>query len=1072
MNQYDEYYSAIDEITNHLKIDLIGPTDENEELLDNQPLNFYVMGILWPISSQAQNKSIDIFSNDTDNICIEKTDNILLDENEEIDDEEDSFNDSIKAANEYKPSSMAISAMISNETTSLEFIFSFAKYIHREEQNDKRKTHYYLRTPFSLNSKFNIPSICGTFDCENKEQHIQLGVEIKLHVRKFINDKILITVSASNIMVTTSKIINQNESSLFQCSLNIKTNNCFFPIYDNIISSNEHNEENLNAFLYRDIVNYAYGHGCSVNFNNKQAIVKEITSTFMPIEELFQMTSRQIINHPILKNNYWLNIDKKTGCLSLLEFIKEYELWLNEQKDKVKYIDDRNKISNLIFNNIKICIERLKNGVSILKNNDYAWKSFILMNEAMMLQRISPNLIDENDSVAWYPFQLAYIIQIIPDIVNKNNKYHETVDLLWFPTGGGKTEAYLGVSAFTIFFRRYENPQNCSGVTIIMRYTLRLLTIQQFERAMSLICACEYLRKTKKDIPGKDEISIGMWIGSGMTPNKLIGPESAMEKIQKLHDNPNRGILKGNPIQVTICPWCGKEIGLDGYPSPEYIKEKQEMPIHCTSQKCFFNNKLPVYVIDDEIYEKKPTLIISTIDKFARITWEERAKNLFGNNNLPPELIIQDELHLISGPLGSLSGLYEIAIDELSKNKTTNLGPKYIASTATARNAVYQAKNLYNREIFQFPPNGLSLEDSFFSVIADKNIKPKRTYLGLCENGGTISDLLLRVYANLMFMKELFRSQGRNEEIIDQYYSIISYFNAIKDLGSASTIITDRVKTYINTLFSYKFKRESEEFKLDKFEINLSHNELTSRKTSKEIKDVLERLDHKYTHQNKDCFDYVLASNMLSVGIDINRLGLMTMYNQPKTNSEYIQATSRVGRKNPGLIIVLFNSMRTRDKSHYEQFRYYHRAFYKYVEPVSVTPFSSRAIEKALHCVFIAIVRHKINELSSNDSAAYFYKIMDSNPERVISIKGKILKRILEINSLSKVIAEQWLDNIIEAWDDLSRTYPDTLIYYQYNSEKPCLLRPDEIKDNVPFPLILNSVRNVEKASNIFIKNR
>jgi ATP-dependent helicase YprA (DUF1998 family) len=584
-----------------------------------------------------------------------------------------------------------------------------------------------------------------------------------------------------------------------------------------------------------------------------------------------------------------------------------------------------------------------------------------------------------------------------------------------------------------------------------------LLTIQQFERTAALICACEYLRRCH-NIPG-GEISIGLWIGSGMTPNHI---DDAKKVINRLKEDRDARVFEGNPVQITSCPWCGTPIDVTGYSF-----DNEGMIISCKDNiECEFHKKLPIYVVDDDIYRNRPTLLLSTIDKFARIAWVEETRNLFGLGKLPPELIIQDELHLISGSLGSLAGIYEIAIDYLCQRG--GISPKIIASTATIKNADEQIFKLYNQRMAQFPPSGISYDDSFFARIADKNERPARTYIGLCENGGSIADLLIRTYAILAFVKAMFIKQRKNEAVIDQYYTIVGYFNAIRDLGLSANILQDRMYTHIRTLIERKFKELSESLGISSIREdipNLYWEELTSRKSSKEIKETLEKLESGYN--TGDCFSYVLASNMLSVGIDINRLGLMTVNNQPKTNSEYIQATSRIGRQYPGLVLTLYNPMRSRDKSHYEQFGYYHKSFYQYVETTSVTPFSARALEEALHCIFIALVRLTIPMLGGNDSPIFF----KSSDKGVQKIRDFILKRIEQIQPNTASYAKSLLDELGEKWSNLAQHLPN-LCYTSFDNAKVSLLNSAESDSGLDFPPVLNSLRNVEESSNVYVNKR
>jgi hypothetical protein len=208
---------------------------------------------------------------------------------------------------------------------------------------------------------------------------------------------------------------------------------------------------------------------------------------------------------------------------------------------------------------------------------------------------------------------------------------------------------------------------------------------------------------------------------------------------------------------------------------------------------------------------------------------------------------------------------------------------------------------------------------------------------------------------------------------------------------------------------------------------------------------------------------------MLSVGIDIDRLGVMTMYNQPKTNAEYIQATSRVGRRNPGIVLAMYNSSRSRDKSHYEQFGFYHRSFYQYVEATSVTPFSARAIEKAVHCAFIIMLRLSEHTLGANDNAVNF-RVDD---ECVSKVKNFILDRIRKIHPEAVRDAEEWIMAVAKRWEELALENPDTLVYFKRNQAGSCnLLIAGEQGSNLDFPATLNSLRNVEPSPNVFIQER
>lgn len=1044
MSHYSEFYNAIDDIADHLRTDFIGPIEDDEVLEMEEPLSRYSLGILWP---QPKNKG-----SETDNIDFSM---------EEMFDDESEDSERPKNASTFKPSTMGVSfAVFPND--SLNITFNYAVYLHSEiiitENGKEVRRHYYAREARSFQTDVIIPNkVCHLIISEKENSDIT----VYLHVRKVNDDgSELVTVSVLNKKKAGNEFLESNKNTLFQCTLSIKSNNGFMPVYKRNIHKSF--EEEKNDMLYDSVSNYSYGHGCSSVHVEGKGIVTEVKSEFIPQYRMLQMMPRLLDNSEYLYMNYWSKADRSVACYQLDSFIMQYQGWYTGLKNNTELITKYPDTASDSFKKIECCISRLRTGIEVLRKNDIAWKSFIYMNEAMLLQRVKTKHCPPN-IVSWYPFQMAYILQIIPDIVDNDSEFHKDVDLLWFPTGGGKTEAYLGLSAFSIFFRRLSNDKdNINGVTIIMRYTLRLLTLQQFERATALVCACEHIRK-KYSIPGS-EISIGLWIGSGMTPNHI---EDASKTLKKIREDFTANIYEANPMQITKCPWCGAEIGVSGY---EIIDGVMNISC-CNNPDCEFHNHLPIYVVDDDIYHIAPTFILSTVDKFARITWEEKAGNLLGANGCkPPELIIQDELHLISGPLGSIVGIYEIAIENICKHY--GKVPKIIASTATVKNADNQIKILYNRNMIQFPPNGLLHTDSFFAIEADLLKCPARTYLGICSIGSGTSEMLIKIFALLTFMKHLYRLQGKPTDVIDQFYTYVGYFNSLKELGSNSIIISDRIAAEIKYLATYKFKKEAENvnMKIDCANADIPsyfrNDELTSRNSAKEIKAVLERLAHKYT--SEDCFDYIMASNMLSVGIDIDRLGVMCVYGQPKSNSEYIQATSRVGRTNPGLVISVYNSMRSRDKSYYEQFCYYHSTFYKYVESTSVTSYSPRAIEKALHCAMMAIIRHTIPKYNPNANACKFLR----NDKEVELVKQNMLKRVNDIEPRMTEYAEEWLNYYLNCWHELADSLPNKLVFSDYHNEDTALFRSADNQNSSDIPTILNSVRNVEPTANIYFIKR
>ena len=1085
MGKYDSFYKAKDYIINMMRAEIVGPVTK-DEVLESSPLNTYVSGILWsprkPFELKANKSNLEeereyeINRNILDASLSNNDDNISM-PNEIV--LEESSDNIIANASSYSPSTMGISVILAGGTEKVSVDFSFAKYKHSEEEreygNEGKTTicHLYAREEHKLQLMFDFSKDAIEYFAEDNDKTLPYNITIKATKRTGkVGEPRLVTFTVTNTLKVQSKEIVLSEAALFQCKLDIKAiDGDFLPIKPDIESVYDLEDEVL-SMQYGDVLNFAQGHGCATEFEQNGIECRHVWSEFVPVYELKQMKPPEVEDKELFSLKFLHSADRKEVVSRLQSFIQLYKDWGKQQEElsKNKYYSKYKRAVVDCLEKIKICTNRIVEGVKCLADNDVAWQSFVYANKAMYNQRRNMALVkgiiktpsefeEKLPDPRWYPFQLFYLLMIIPDFVNTHSEYKDVVDLLWFPTGGGKTEAYLAVSAFIIFYERLTKKKILYGTTIIMRYTLRLLTIQQFERASALICACENIRKTER--LGGNEISIGLWIGGASAPNTIDDAKKGLEKIkvgEQLH-----GI--GDPMQITKCPMCGAKLNVCNYQV-----NNNNMVISC--DKC---GELPIYIVDTDIYEKMPTLVVSTVDKFARIVWEEKAGRIFGCNvdTTKPRLIIHDELHLISGPLCTLTGLYESAIDRLCWSEDGEK-PKIIASTATVKNAAYQIKGLYNRKHFQFPASGLNNKDSFFAVQATKDDRPSRFYVGMSEQGGSLTDLMIRAFSLLSLANFYLEKSGESSEVLNQYYTIIGYFNAIKDLGSGSTVLKDRMYSQILSLLNNKFHSESKKLNLETEETNgkykyhhrIRAEELTSRKNSSEIRRVLDDLNIPYKlGEETDVYKYVLASNMFSVGVDIDRLGLMVMFGQPKSNADYIQSTSRVGRSNPGIVFCLYNAFKSRDRSYYETFNQYHSCLYKYVESTSVTPFSMRSIEKGLHAVYIALVRHLVSGMSANDSA----KMYNARNSQVIEVEKYLMQRIEDIQPLAKEGAVRFLEEFKEEWDNGG----SALVYDSrrkgVNANQYISLLKSSENDFDDFT-ILNSVRNVERTSNVFIK--
>jgi len=677
-----------------------------------------------------------------------------------------------------------------------------------------------------------------------------------------------------------------------------------------------------------------------------------------------------------------------------------------------------------------------------------------------------------------------------PDETEETERDRNIVDIIWFPTGGGKTEAYLALTAFVIFYRRLKYPDASVGTAVLMRYTLRLLTSQQFSRASTLICACDRIRaelwneSRRRDTRWKESITIGLWIGGDHTPNKNTSyePKGAKEYYDRLV-NTSHGSLEHrndyyNKFQVLTCPWCGASLvppanaeGRNGSKWGYRTDDHGRFYIRCVRPGCPYEGRLPVQVVDEELYRTPPTLLFATVDKFAMIAWNKDVGNFFGlgTNNRAPELIVQDELHLISGPLGSIVGLYETAIDSLCSSK--GVRPKIVASTATIRRAGDQCRHLYNRTVRQFPPSGLDASDSFFAKEAETNEKPGRLYVGVFPSGKTKAMLQTKVMSTLLQYVNMLDAE---DNIKDQYWTLTAYFNSLRDLGKCSGLVDDDIKDFM--------KRLCRRIATDRIIRQIAMaDELTSRVPTTALVKCLKKLEKTtYSKENQEAKNYavnvLLATNMISVGVDVDRLNLMTVVGQPKLTSEYIQATSRVGRKYPGLVCVLYDATKSRDRSHFEQFHAYHESFYRFVEPTSVTPFSQPALDRALHAVLVGLARHCDDSLYDDIDAQNFTKdfpFLDSIKKELLHRINSVFKHSQSGEKIDLDIISAQIDAFFESWAARAEATPeaDRLYYGQRfmtrlpGANEHRLLRPFGTWSNKdPANETLTSMRNVDQT--------
>lgn len=1054
--------------------------EDGEEVLSSDPPRIrYSAGILFPqgvlpTAAEAMEEGMadflpnaDLHTEETIEEGEEKKTgrSELLDETEEL----------INLSNAFRQSAISITAAVKRgKTIWVKVNAGTYTTITAQDPVTERKSTKYIRNSLvwdNSNELIQLPTKEErikkyNIDVNGKKTNLKFDITYRYDDKK--NHSVIYTFTLENSKKIGDLAI-KDDDCYFQTKFQLFSQEgfAFLPERQKININDE--DYQSNQLLYRDVKNYAIGHGCSADWREDDGIIVEISTAVFPTYEIKPIVPSAIpgVSLDMYKMSDYGDFVETVRELKIM--CEKYRTWIDNLKRKSLALEDYRETAERHIQNCVNCYQRMVDGVSLLEADDRVRRAFQYMNRSMLLQQLHYNLplqewednghgdiqllekyahlpdinipdtwYDKENKVygKWRPFQLAFILINLKSMADSSCYERKNVDLIWFPTGGGKTEAYLGLSAYTIFIRKLNNIED-TGTAILMRYTLRLLTAQQYERAASMICACELIRKEKEDELGTSRISIGLWVGGETTPNKM---SEAVKSYEDLYN----GKTEENPFIMLKCPWCGAQMGLVHMKNkqnkqenrlPGYRKttgRKKEIVFQCSNQKCDYcknDFNLPLMMVDDAIYSNPPTLLLGTVDKFAMLPYRPEAQKIFGiyeNERItPPELIIQDELHLISGPLGSMVGHYETMINELCIDRRfgQTIAPKIIASTATISRAKEQCNALYNcgkERVMQFPPSGIDAGDSFFAV--EDKCKVGRKYVGiLAPASSSYAMTNIRLYAALIYAAKAMKVDTEEER--DPYWTNLGYFNSLRELGQTATWVSADIDEYLHTIYKRRHEDEKEGYKENRRYI-WRCEELTSRIRSDKIPLSLQNLGIKYpTDQGeKRPVDICLATNMISVGVDVSRLGMMTVTGQPKTTSEYIQATSRVGRdsKAPGIIFTTYNPGKPRDKSHYEHFRAYHSRIYCHVEPTSVTPFSSPLRERALHAILIGLIRLLGNEDTYNDPKKF------PNEEELDRILSIIEDRVQSIDEDELTNTSKHLDEILNEWkNQLPQKYQD-----------------------------------------------
>lgn len=1154
-------------LRDEIRKEVFGPYESDETFqFGDSPKSRYISGVLYPIQTPMDDE-------DVQNHHTASKDN-----------ESNETDEKIPINVGTKPSSMGLTCNVSTNQKKVIATISYARYCPStsnkkdetsQENNDNDEDKYpdWKRVPISPDP---ITINLG------KKSH-KHPLDDNIFFRYIINENKKYNYFSLSVFVTNESITKgdnyvNDTKCIFQPQIKL-TSSDSSKVFLNISWIHPEKIEKLNPdektteFLFRDFKHFAIGRNCSVEWEEPKESDNTtgwVQTTFTPHYRIPEIKPRKP-SDDMKKSLSMKNLYEISDCKEYSEILKPlkdgYRQWIDDlikrrngwEKSTSDY--EKNFIApsdDIPQNQIKNCedaYKRIEKGIEIISSHPLVGEAFRFANEAMYLnlshsewskrnrdklakgEQITedgPNF-DSQNPPEWRLFQLAFLILNIESIVNPTSPDRKSADLLWFPTGGGKTEAYYGIIAFTLAYRRlkgsYLNKQRTNppkleeqldryGISVIMRYTYRLLTLQQFQRAATLFCAFEYIRlknSKNKEKFGDEPFLVGLWVGRDTTPNSF---DDAKKTIERKRRHPELIIDKTDPIQLLNCPWCGRKLDAfkyefdDNYQSLEKLRPNR-IRIRCHNN-CFFGKPkdservLPVVFVDEDIRNHRPSLLISTVDKFAQISWNWQYASLFGivsqyckehgynpgnspsNSDklcnhkkkkrtfqngeeafipvaeitrklAPPELIIQDELHLIAGPLGTLTGLYETAIDILCTD-SNGIKPKIIASTATTKKSDFQIKELFNVKTTNiFPPQGFEFGDSYFAeVLPITSENPGKLHVGVCSTSvsgynvdSRISSCIIRKIRHIQENKDKFNLNGKNHTFsndeVDSYFTLVSYYNTIKSLGSAMRMFEDRVPHYMDAIMNIteeKFQKTNNAKKQSTK--NLNKKELTGRISAADIPKILEKVETKIPDQ--EALDALLCTNMLSVGVDVDRLNVMVINGQPKSTSEYIQASGRIGRQFPGIVITNYTYIRPRDLSYFENFNQFHSTYYKSVEPGTLTPFAERARDRGLAGVFFALVR-LCSKTTSDDPKRF------SKNDRVDEITAKILDRVKNLDPKEEESTSNDIKKIIEKWETIIEHYRD------WSSESTSDLKyrrnpfTNESKSGITY--LLNSSRDV-----------
>lgn len=1048
-------YPPRTQIVNYLRSALYGPLMGEDEAIEGTPFLRYMTGMLFPVGEEVTQGASEVTA------TAEEAPPVAASATEV----EPSRIDEMELAFEALPSAVGLSFKVP-DSASLKCSVWAAKYVPQAgEGGATRAARTWERRP--LATEASPDSV--TVKKDAREQDVLGGVaRIVPRWRTRGDGTAIVTITVVNNQAAAKRGGLDAAQTLFQVGLKCEASAPGIMPYPEIVDTHgPKSEDSEVVFLYREAVPYARGHGAAATWDQpKSSMCRWVAIDYLPAVDVpyptFKLEERfaKTVDARCLDLQFLDEASRADVLRALGTLVGAYGAWVANQSG-VSLLPGFAEISKRLVDRAQATLARLKSGVRRLREDDVAWKAFRLANRAMGFQMVlmrnlkhgpyplasrprAPKL--ELTGLSWRPFQIAFVLVLLDSLLNEDSADRDIIDVIWFPTGGGKTEAYLFVTALELVRRRLVHGASDGATAVLSRYTMRLLTAQQFQRTSALMVSLELLRKSDRDL-GERRFTLGLWVGLGLT-------ENSFREAHKVYLEQLESATPENKFVLLACPYCGTEIfpskptRVRGKVQPAevgIISTQSKFAFRCPNIDCEFNGELPLIVIDEALYKSPPSMLLGTIDKFAMLAWDDRARVFFGgldDRSVPPSLVIQDELHLISGPLGSLAAPYEAAVDMIIR--TRGAAPKRIGSTATIRNAAGQVKGLYGRDVAVFPSPCGRWDNAFF--FSTNRAAPGRKYMGVMGQG-YIKPVVAMVWTAAGLLQSV-KETGITGDALDSYWTLLAYHNSRRELGRTLTAARDEVPARMEAISSSptRLRKLGEPLEL-------------SAQMVKSMSEALVALERKHL-PSKPAEDLVPCTSIISVGVDVDRLGLMLVNGQPKLTSEYIQATSRVGRGDvPGLVVTLFSPSKPRDRSHYEDFRAYHGAIYRHIEPTSVTPYALPARERTLHAALVVLVRHAL-KWHKHDAAG---QIDSDAPELKAAVEG-LLTLMGDCDQAEDAAIRAFAAQRIKEWVDFAEAN-NGLLYenVQAGAQFPALLYPFGKPGGLALWPTMMSVRNVDE---------